>query len=529
MEILDTDVLVIGGGGAGLQAALAAGEKGARVLLVSKTPMGKSTCTYLSGGAFAVAAEGLTKEEHLENTIRTGKRFNVRGRVEILVEEAPARVRELVDLGLPGKWLKGWFFITGKQSAGGAPLTNLLAARAQSRGIKNLPWTAVYDLMVEDGKVVGVLGFDFRKGQALAIRSKAVILANGGGGALFSRHDNPVRMTGDGYRLAYECGCRLRDMEFVQFIPTGLAEPGQPGILVAPPLCDHGRVVNSAGEDILKKYEITERPVGVRSRDSFSRAIFTEEAEGREVFLDLRSMAARHWEQDPFSESQRDFLTRHVRCTEKPFRISPVCHFFMGGVDADENGAAEISGLFAAGEVTGGLHGANRLGGNALGEILVFGRRAGISAARWAAEATPCADAVWRGRAGMGAAALQNRKGSLSPRSVRAGIGKVLWQEAGILRERGTLAAALETLAGFRENCLPEMKRETPKEMLEGIEVKTALVVGEMIIRSALLREESRGAHYRSDFPQTDDQRWMGNIFLKKEDSAMKLELVPLP
>ena len=242
------------------------------------------------------------------------------------------------------------------------------------------------DLLIEEGKAVGALGFDFHRGKFLGLGAKAIILANGGGGALYQRHDNPVRITGDGYALAFHAGCQLRDMEFVQFIPPGVAEPGKPTILIAPSLCDAGRVINSLGEDILNKYQITEKPVAVRSRDLFSQAIFMEEAEGREVFLDLRAVSEEEWPRDNMAHSQRDLLMRNFSCSQKPIRISPMCHHFMGGVVADPKGMTEIPGLFAAGEVVGGVHGANRMGGNALDEVLVFGHRAGEAAAEWAGE-----------------------------------------------------------------------------------------------------------------------------------------------
>ena len=377
MEILKTDVLVIGGGGAGMQAALAAKENGAEVLLVSKTPMGKSTCTQLSGGAFSLAAEGMSRELHLELTLQTGKGINAGELVEVLIREAPDRVRELEKLGLTGEWGKGRFTCLGRPPAWGAPITDVLARAIQEKGVSPLPWVMVFRVIVEEQKAIGALGFDFRQGKMMGFLAKAIILANGGGGALYQRHDNPVRTTGDGYALGFQAGCRLRDMEFVQFIPVGLAEPGKPAYLIAPSLADAAKIVNSAGEDILEKYKITERPVAVRSRDSFSLAAFLEEMEGRQVFMDFRSLTERNWPKNNMARSQMGMVMKTLGGSERPLRISPMCHHFMGGVVSSPDGATEIPGLFAAGEVVGGVHGANRMGGNALGEILVFGFRAG--------------------------------------------------------------------------------------------------------------------------------------------------------
>lgn len=530
MEIIKTDVLVIGGGGAGMRAALAAKEKGVEVLLASKTPIGKSTCTYLSGGAFSVAAAGMSKETHLHLTLQAGKGINSPELVAILVEEAPERIRELEHFGLVGEWQKGRFTCLGKPPAWGAPLTDVLAKAVQRQGVSILPWVMVFDLLIEDGKAGGALAFDFRQGKPMALVSKAVILAAGGGGALYRRHDNPVRTTGDGYALAFLAGCQLRDMEFVQFMPPGLAESGKPVLLIAPSLCDVGKVINALGEDILKKYQITEKPVAVRSRDSFALAIFKEEAEGREVFLDLRSISTIDWPQDHMAKSQREILMKNFSGSQKPLRISPMCHHFMGGVVADQNGAVGIPGLFAAGEIVGGVHGANRMGGNALDEILVFGYRAGGAAADWAKKQdwNKYAESLIseRLKALMGKP-KRSSQGS-PPKILRKMIGEILWEKTGIVRDEESLENAMQLLQWIRAQQLLEIKAETPKEILEKMEVESALWVGEMITRSASARKESRGAHFRKDFPKMDDQMWRGNIFLKKSEEGMTLEFRPL-
>jgi succinate dehydrogenase/fumarate reductase flavoprotein subunit len=389
----------------------------------------------------------------------------------------------------------------------------------------------VFDLLIEEGRAVGALGYDFQKGKFLAISTKAIILANGGGGALYQRNDNPVRITGDGFALAFHAGCQLRDMEFVQFVPPGVAEPGKPSILIAVSLCDAGRVINSLGEDILEKYGITEKPVAVKSRDSLSQAIFMEETEGREVFLDLRGVSEEKWPRDNMAYSQRDLLRRNFSCSQKPIYISPMCHHFMGGVVADQKGMTEIPGLFAAGEVVGGVHGANRMGGNALGEVLVFGHRAGASAAEFAQEQVRNKGTETlihdRRRAFQGKG--RSSGNGVPPKVARKMIGQILWKGSGILRDRKELESALDSLRRTRQETLPRIVAENPKEILEKMEVENALLVGEMITRCAIMREETRGAHFRKDFPKTDDQKWRGNIFLKKTGEGMSLAFRPLP
>ncbi len=526
MEILKTDVLVVGGGGAGMRAALAAREAGSQVHVVSKTPLGKSTCTYLSAGAFTVAAEGMSQETHRQLTLESGRGINDPELVEIFVGATPERVRELERFGVVGKWAKGRFWCEGKISGWGAPLTSALAQACRRQGISEQPWVIVLDLLCEEGRVVGALGFDFRRGAPIAFQSKATVLANGGGGALYLRHDNPVRITGDGYALAFKSGCRLRDMEFVQFIPSGLAEPGKPTYLIAVSLVDAGRIFNSRGEDILEKYGIRDRPLVVRCRDSFSQAIFKEEEEGNQVFLDLRGLGEKDWPTDNFAASQRHLLLKGLSSSEKPVRISPMCHFFMGGAATDSRGNTDVPGLYAAGEVVGGLHGANRLGGNALGEIIVFGLRAGQSAGEWAREQGwpmdfhNLAESNWQTvlqrvkRAGTG----------LTPRSIRKKVAELLWREGGISRNGQGLRSALGEMERIRQEEFPRVSTETSKEFLEKVELENALLVGEMILRSAALREESRGAHFRKDFPEVDDRRWKGNIFLRKEKGKVRLE-----
>jgi len=531
MEIVKTDVLVIGGGGAGMRAALAAREKGAEVLLVSKTPPGKSTCTYLSAGAFTLASEGFSLETHFKQTVMTGKGINDLELVKVLVEDAPERVRELERFGLKGLWRKGRFNCLGKAPSWGAPLTDALADAARERGVGEKPWVVIFDLLRDGEKVVGALGYEFRKGVPIAFLSKATVLANGGGGALYPRNDNPVRTTGDGYALAFEAGCRLRDMEFVQFLPTGLAERGSPAFLIAPSLADTGKVVNSSGEDILEKYQILDRPVAVRCRDTFSQAIIKEEEKGEKVFLDLRHLRDEDWPKDNTAMSQKRMFRDRFSCANRPLQIYPMVHFFIGGVSTDSDGRTEVQGLFAAGEVAGGLHGANRMGGNALSEIIVFGYRAGAAAAEWALSQKPLGEpeSLIKSRWDRFQKKWKSNGKGLSPKVLRKRMGAILWNQGGILRDEKGLHSGLDELRTIKTEDLPWATSETPKEILEKIEVDNGLLVSEMIFRSALLRRESRGAHYRKDFAVIDDRNWKGNIFLKKVEAGMTLAFQPLP
>ena len=530
MEVLKTDVLVIGGGGAGLRAALAARDGGAEVAIVSKTPIGKSTCTQLSGGGFAVAYERFTPERHYEFSLLAGRGLNQKEFLQTLVDEAPQRIRELEGFGLKGEWRTGHFLTRGRPPAWGNPIVEVLKETAQHKGVLVHPWVMILGLIKDSGKIIGALGFNFQTGKQIGFSARAVVLANGGGGAIYARNDNPVRTTGDGYSLAYKAGCTLRDMEFVQFIPIGLAEPGKPAHLPAPSLADAGKVLNSRGEDILQKYGIFDKPVAVRCRDTFSRAMAFEERAGKEVYLDLRFLTEATWPGDQMALSQREMLARIYSCKEKPLRISPTCHFFMGGIAATINGETGIPGLFAAGEVVGGVHGANRMGGNALSEIFVFGYRAGQTAGQWVRNTFGNERDPKRVEE-QGRQVFENLRLSPAgppPRELRKKFRKILWDRVGIIRDKTSLTRALRAMEQMDREEVPAARRSTPKEILEKLEMENALLVGEMIARSALLREESRGAHYREDFPKEDDDCWKGNIFLRSENGKMHLEFRPL-
>jgi succinate dehydrogenase/fumarate reductase flavoprotein subunit len=223
-------------------------------------------------------------------------------------------------------------------------------------------------------------------------------------------------------------------------------------------------------------------------------------------------------------------LMKYLSGSLKPLRISPMCHFFMGGVAIDQNGRTEIAGLYAAGEIAGGLHGANRMGGNALSEILVFGYRAGKYAGAWALEQDWVKGAydLLNVRLDFFQKEWVTSAAGLAPRLIRKKIGEILWREGGILREESGLSSSLEALKRIRQEDLPRTKTESPKEILEKMEVENALLVAEMILHSALMREESRGGHFRKDFPNTNDQKWKGNIFLRKRGEDMQLEFRPL-
>ena len=387
MEHLSCDVLVIGSGAAGLRAAISAQEMGMEVCVVSKGSPGKSTCTWFSGGVMAGTPIGTKPDAHLERTLQAGRGINQRELVEVLVAEAPQRLEELISWGLHGEFQNGYLYAHGRPPALGEEIIRCLLQRNKAAGTHFLGNLLVADLVMEEG-FAGISAYAQHSGAWFALTAKALVLASGGAAALYFRHDNPSRMLGDGYRLALEAGATLQDLEFVQFYPLALAEPGQPPLVIPPRLADCGRLVNNREEEILEKYGIEERPAAERARDRLSQALFREiYRNGHEVWLDLRQLPEDQWQIDPFAAAIGPILGERYGAVHRPVRVAPVAHHVMGGVRIDASGATSVPGLFAAGEIAGGLHGANRMGGNALSETLVFGARAGSAAAAWAKQA----------------------------------------------------------------------------------------------------------------------------------------------
>ena len=512
MEKLSLDVLVIGSGAAGLRAAIAARESGLEVGVVSKAAPGKATCTIVSGGAFTGTPDGHPPKIHKDQTLQAGRGINLEALVDVLVTEGPQRLKELVEWGIKARFHKGSLYAEGRPPLWGEEIVYCLLSKNKSLGTRLLGGLLVADLKMHAGQG-GVLCFSTKSNHWLEINSKAVVLATGGAGALYQRHDNPKRMLGDGYILALKAGAVLQDMEFVQFYPLGLAEPGYPPFLIPPRIADSGRLYNNRGEDILAKYNIHERPAGVRARDKLSQALFKEIYRDQdEVWLDLRGATDNDWERDPFSASSREIFGERYGAMHRPLRIAPLSHHVMGGVHIDPEGATTVPGLYAAGEITGGLHGANRMGGNALTETVVFGARAGASAAAWAGgeSATPAGNLFkdWEQRIFKGRQIASGMDFAKSMYKLR----EILWTDGGIIRNKQGLNRALDDVEASRAAAAGIHFGDNPRKIQHFLELQFACQTAALILQAALQREESRGAHFREDFPEQDDERWCGHL-----------------
>lgn len=531
---IEADILVLGTGGAGLRAAIEAEAGGASVVIVSKAPAGMNNATVIADGGFHAAIEGFTPTEHFEETLKVGKGINDRRLVKVFTREGGERVLELRRFGVEMRVHRGGVSVGDLPGLRGLGITKPMVDYLRSRGIRIIENVIVTRLLLVHEAVEGAVGYDVHNDQPVIFSAKATVLATGGAGALYKRTDCPLRTTGDGYSLAFRAGARLRDMEFVQFFPLALAEPGAPPYLVGGPIPEEGRIINSLGEDIPRKHGVTARPLVLKSRDLLSRAIMIEILEGRgvdgAVLIDATEVFKRLGEEEGFSRGPYAFFRDKLKAAERPFRVAPICHFCMGGVVIDEHGYTGVPGLFAAGEVVGGVHGANRHGGNALTDITVFGARAGAAATEYA---KTCSLGPFESAAAVELEryeALRNRKVNEDgdPRAIMSRLRETMWMKAGVVRDGAKLREALAEIVELKE-AVPRLYASSGRMMLEALEVPLALEAVEMIIRAALKRTESRGAHYRTDYPEEDDKGWLRTVVISRgRDGPMRLAAEPV-
>ena len=466
----------------------------------------------------AGSASGDQRDTHLQRTLTAGRGLNARELVGVLVAEAPLRLNELIRWGIHADYLDGYLYAKGRPPALGMEIVRCLLRRNEALGTRFLGNLLVADVRFCNG-IAGVSAYQKSSGDWLALTAKAVVIATGGASALFLRSDNPRGMLGDGYRLTLEAGGVLEDMEFVQFFPLCLSEPGLTPLVIPPKIADLGRLFNDDGENLLEKYGIEERPAGERARDRLSQAFFKEIYRDRQnVWLDLHDLSEEEWRVDPFAASMKGLLSERYGAGSRPMRVAPAAHHCMGGAKTDATGATSVPGLFAAGEAAGGLHGANRMAGNALSETLVFGARAGSAACAWA------------NRSGGGdrqpllkALAESAREWSIGTNigaELKERLRKIMWEDGGIIREEKGLLRALGAVKDLqKEACLSSAKRNG-KELVHLIELRSAAKVAAVILEAALLRRESRGAHFREDFPDQNQAEWQGHLQVRRSPSG---------
>ncbi len=531
IKVVDADVLVIGSGAAGLGAAIEARRQGVEVLLTSKSLTGLANCSIYSEGGFTAPFGTLTKENHFKTTVVAGRYINNQRLVELLVDEAPSRLLKLQEYGVKlviGDG--GCDVIGGTFPTQGAGLVDPLVTYARSVGVEMLERTMITDLL-GDGTANGAVGFNVQNGKHILVNTKAVVLATGGASQVYRRNDNPIRTSGDGYVIAYELGLPLIDMEFVQFCPIGSVEPGYPTLLLdpAPSILEYGVLQNTHGEDITKKYGLDPKLAYYTQRDAWTNAIGREIYEGRgegdTVLLNLTKL--------PESLKKHQFiqfLSKHLKgfpVLAKPLHVTPLAHHFMGGIPIDEECKTDLPGLFAAGEVTGGIHGGNRLGGNALTDCIVYGARAGQHAAEHVktkpksqVDETQAKQKLER----VGEVATREVSDLGNPKLVKARVQKIMLEKAGVIRNQQSLLETEEELTKLKEENLPKLFGGKPHEVMEAVEATNLFIVASLVVKAALARKESRGAHFRIDYPNKDDKNWLKHVVLTKRREETKVD-----
>lgn len=504
-------VLVIGSGGAGVRAAIEAAEHGS-VVLLSKTIAGKGGCTPMAEGGYnAVLREDDDPTLHAADTLKGGAYLNDPALVEALVTEAPDRMRELLswgavfDVGPEGGVAQRPF--GGQQRprtcyAGdrtGHEMMVTLMDRLAATGVEVVHECSAVELLLERGRCAGAAALD-REGRLGVYLADAVVLATGGGTRVYDISTNSSSGTGDGYALGYRAGAEVIDMEMVQFHPTGAIQPYDArGRLVTEAVRgEGGRLVNGKGERFMGRYD-PER-MELSTRDVVARAIATEILEGRGtahggVWLDVTHLSREEIERRlPIMLEQ--FLAFGVDIRTEPMEVAPTAHHIMGGLRITPDCATTLPGLYAAGECSGGVHGANRLGGNALAETQVFGRRAGRSAGLEPERPKEITPAIERQLSTLRLRFDDYLDGEVPPHSVVKRLQHAMWQGAGIFRDEAGLARTLARVELLKNE---RLRAETGRNLLECYTAANQCLLASLICRAALLRPECRGAHTRRD------------------------------
>ena len=546
METIQTDVLVIGSGGAGLYAAVRAAESGARTLLVEKGLVGRNGNTVMASGISVVGPwhlPGDGPEVLFQDTLEGGQYLNNQRMLRILIEETPQRIAELERWGLTfDRDPNGRYFLL--QSGGhayprvlvhsdrvGLALAKTLRRRALQLGVAMQEDTLVTRLLTRDGQVVGAVGVDSRAGQVVSFSARAVVLATGGVAQLFPMSASQASNTGDGLAAALRAGAAAIDLEMIQLFPTCLVYPPS---VKGFALGLEGILLNCLGERFMARYD--PQRLEHSTRDITSRAIYAEVRAGRGtehggVYKDCRETPERVFLS--YLDQYTFCLKRGLDLKKEMCEVAPALHYFMGGVQVNEWGETSLPGLYAAGEVAGGLHGANRLGGNSLADLLVFGARAGEAAAKWALRARPqTLDPRQVQEECDRLRSLLGREGDVRPAQVRKAVQDIMWEGAGAVRDGTGLAKALERLSTLQGE-LPRVSVASEslvanRELIARLEVENLLLVARAVVTSALVREESRGAHYREDFPERDDDRWLKHVQVRLEQGQFVTSFTPV-
>ncbi|MDA3902411.1 MAG: FAD-dependent oxidoreductase [Desulfuromusa sp.] len=525
MKFTETDVLVIGSGAAGFYAAIRAAESGLRVTLWEKGLAGRSGGTVSGAGPSAYGPfsdpEDST-DSHFRNTVEGGSYLSDQPLVRVLVEETQHRIQELEDWGIRfDKNSDGSYVI---YLAGGHSYPRVMAIsdrvglqmckvlRTKLHTFKNVTFgedMLATKIMVEVGRVCGAVGVDFRNGETVSMNTPSVVLATGGVGQLYPVTSNPIQVTGDGMAIAYEAGANLLNMEQVQFFPCGLVHPPSlKGFILGIQEC--AKLYNKDNERFMEKYE--PEKLELTTRDRLARAIHSEITAGRGtehggVWLDAIDLGDDTYKS--FMHEIEVTAERGYDYREKRLEIAPSVHYFMGGVEIDTDASSSVPGLFSAGECSGGLQGGNRLSGNALSELLVFGSRAGEAAVKHAKNTT-LASCEEQGKAEKDRIleSLNRPKSDMTPNKGKNRLRKIMADYMGVTRTGEGLEKAVKEMQKLKE-LLPTIYVQGTavqfnQSLQSYLELEKMVTISQAMIESAIIRKESRGAHFREDYPEWD-------------------------
>jgi succinate dehydrogenase flavoprotein subunit len=552
-ETLTADVLVIGAGGAGLRAAIEAAAAGARVAIVCKSLLGKAH-TVMAEGGIAAALGNVDPDDnwqvHFQDTMRGGQLINNWRMAQLHAQESPDRVYELETYGAifdrtpDGRIMQRAFGAhtyrrlchVGDRT--GLEMIRALQDRVVQLGIEVHMELTLTRLLKDGDRVVGAFGYRRIDGRFVAFRSKAVILATGGWGRIFKVTSNSWEGTGDGVAMGFDAGAEVLDPEMVQFHPTGMVwPPGVRGILVTEAVRGEGGYLkNREGQRFMLEYDPKKKELS--SRDVVARSIYKEVQAGRGTehggaFLDVTHLGADKIKAKLPSMYEQFLRLAEVDITKEPMEVAPTIHYAMGGLRVEaETGATSLAGLYAAGEVAAGLHGANRLGGNSLSDLLVFGRRAGAAAGAYQRD--------------VSLGAIDDREvadeqqllllpfsaeGTENPYFLQQQLQQAMQEDAGLAREEKGLKRCLNTILELRQRAarirVPGSRRYNPG-WHTARDVRFMLTIAEAIVRAAIERRESRGAHWRLDHLEKDAALGRVNFIAYNEGGTMKLKQRPV-
>jgi len=556
-KVVDADVLVVGGGGAGLRAAIEASERGVRALLISKGSVARSGASLLAGADLTLDGESLhnlgfpgepidTKQKFFSDIVTQGFYLNNQRIVEIYVEDAPKRVKELLDWGIKVGFAEERAIFTS-----GSSILSALLKRAKEMDVDIMNDIMVIDLLIKDGRVSGALGLDIKTGDLITFRSKAVVLATGGWHKAYSPNAGSRELSGDGVAAAYRAGADLANMEFVTFCCNVLLWPPNWRGIIFPYLLHllvGGKLVNSKGEDFLSKYDPTIVKIGTSmewNKSFVSIATALEVLEGRGsphggVYYEVGDMAWKEFE-SRVTKYYPNWKYKGIDFSElgkmlkdgRPVEVGPAAEYFEGGIVVNEKFETNISGLYAAGECTASLFGANRVAA-ATTEMLVEGTIAGRFAADYAKKSEmPDIDKKQVDKLQEKAILPLKLKEGIKPAELLRNVQQMAYEQLGPIRDNNGLSEFVKYIEMVKKDQLPKLctvskSMNYNKEWIEALELENIVQLLELSAKSALMRTESRGVHYRSDYAWTDNDNWLKEIVLREDAGDLHVTKRPV-